>query len=416
MSTKLIFRSGLKTIGGTIAELIHNNERIIFDFGTFFDPASSDEVIPSVEGVFNDDSKYNDSIFISHLHLDHTKAMNLVNKTIPIYMSMESKEFLDDLYKIDFNGFLGEKREYTGLKDKESIDINGIKATMLKVDHDVLGSAAILFETEDLTLFYSGDIRLHGLNSKYTYDMIDYIKNLGKDIDVAIFEGVTISFIEDDFEIIPTNESSEEQLEENFAKVITEKRENDGLILANPYIMSYERVVSIFSLAKELERVVCLNSEFAYLANKYLSEEDYLIIDEDKYNIGKEIVSYEELTDSHIALFDYNSKEKYLNAIKKSNTTLLQTGGEPLGAYDPRWEVLEQFCEENKIELIAYGASGHAAPEHLLYIVEEINPNILMPLHSFKPELLKSKKENIKQILPKEDVEYIFENHKLISN
>lgn len=415
MSTKLIFRSGLKTIGGTIVELIYNNERIIFDFGTVFDPENDDEIIPRVEGVYEGDSKYNDSIFISHLHLDHTKAMNLVNSNTKVYMLNESKNFLNDLYDINFSGLMGNKREYTGLADKQSIDINGIKATMIKVDHDVLGSSAILFETEDLTLFYSGDIRLHGLNSKYTYEMIDYIKSLNKKIDVAIFEGVTISFIEDDFEIIPTDTTKEDQLEANFAKIVLEKRENDGLILANPYIMSYERVVSIFALAKELVRVVCLNSDFAYLVAKHLKEYDFVILGEDKYNLGKGVISYNELNENHIAIFDFNKRDLYIDVIKNSNTTLLQTGGEPLGAYDPRWEVLEQFCEDNSVELIPYGASGHGSPENLLYIIEEINPEILMPLHSFKPELVKSKKENIKQVLPKEDFEYIFEKHQLIN-
>lgn len=415
MSTKLIFRSGLNTIGGTIVEVINSNDRLIFDFGTVFDPANEDvELKPEVEGIYDNTSEFNDTVLISHLHLDHTKAMNLIDKNIDIYMSVDSQRFLNDLYKIDFNGFMGQRRNYKGVEFNKPFSIGNFEITFMSVDHDVIGASAILIETDDLTLFYSGDIRLHGLNSQATYNTIDYIKNLDKQIDVAIFEGVTISFIEDDYEIIPSNIVEEDGYEEDFVSVIGEQISPNNLILANPYIMSYERLKSIFSLANSLNKVVCLTDKFAYLASKYLRNYDYHILDKDSYNVGAEVIAYSELNKHHLAIFDFSNRDKYLTAINSNPTTLIQTGGEPLGAYDPNWLLLEKYCNENEIDFIYKGSSGHGAPEHILFLIEEVNPKFLIPLHSFKPELLKSKKKSIKQLLPEKDCVYEFINHTLV--
>ncbi len=417
MSTKLYFRSGLNTIGGTIVEVINNENRLIFDFGSFYDPANKDqEVIPDVSGIYDNTSKYQDHVFISHLHLDHTKAMNLINNHTNIYMLNESKEFLLDLYTIGFDGFMGEKREYTGLEEGKCIEIGNFKVTMLKVDHDVRGAAAILIESPDITLFYSGDIRLHGLNNKYTYDTIEYIKNLESRVDVAIFEGVTISFIEDDYKITPTNVCTDEQLEKNFSNQVIERLDNEEhLLLINPYIMSHERLTSIFELGTKLNKKVCLTPKFAYLASKYFSSKDFIILGDNTYGLSYETIDYKDLNTNHLAIFEFSNINLYDIAIQNNQTALIQTGGEPLGAYDPNWEKLEKYCSNNNVLFIAYGASGHASPEHLLYIIEEINPKLLIPLHSFKPELVKSSKDDIIQLLPIKDKEYEFINHKLKS-
>ncbi len=414
MSTKLIFRNGLKTIGGTIVELISNNNRLIFDFGTFYDPANNNqEIIPDIVGIYDGKSDYDDHIFISHLHLDHSKAMNLVHKDAKIYMHEHSKEMLNHLYQIEFDGFLGKQRSYIAIKDNKPLIINDFEITMMQVDHDVAGACAILFKNQDISLFYSGDIRLHGLNSEKTYQMIDFIQSLDTKIDVAIFEGVTVSFIENDYVIIPHNNCEFEQMEENFTEVIKDKVKQSNLILVNPYIMSKERLYNTLLLAKKLQKQACLTPKFAYLADKYFPKFEFKVLGDDLYNTGRDVILYDQLTTSNLAIFEYNKIEKYQNAISKHNTSLIQTGGEPLGSFDPNWQRLEEYCKKNQIEFIAYGASGHASPEHLLYIVEAINPTYLMPLHSFKPELLKSEKASIIQMLPVKDKVYEFKNHKL---
>ncbi len=402
--TKLIFRSGLRSIGGTIIELINDDKRLVFDFGTVFAPGKED-MLPNVEGIYDNTSKYDDMVLISHLHLDHTKAMNLVHKDIPVVLNEKSIEFLEDLYTLEHDIFMGKKRPYTSVKENETFNHGNFKITNMLVDHDVLGAGCFYIQTEDLNLLYTGDLRLHGLHSNRTYEMIKYLKT--QEVDVAIFEGVMVSFIDDDYKIIPTNKVDELDMEVNFHKLVESKVKEEG-ILFNPYIMGIERLYSLFDLAKRKNKEVWLTSDFAYIANKYYPEFDFKILESDKFNLNKDIVEFKDINKDVIAIFDYNQRDKYPNL---EGFALLQTGGEPLGDFDPRWNDLLKYCDEKNITLYKIGSGGHAFAENLIYILEEINPKIVMPLHSFKPELVNSDK--VKQIMVKEDEEYIFDKHNL---
>ncbi len=403
--TKLIFKSGLRTIGGTIVEVIDGNDRIIFDFGTVF---AQKEEMPQVDGVYDNSCDYNDIVLISHLHLDHSKAMNLIDPSIDIVMNEKSVEFIEDLYNIGFNGFLGEKRSYRKIRNRETIIHGKFKITNILVDHDVEGASAFVIETNDLKLFYSGDIRLHGLQSQYTYQMIDYIKAMDIPIDVAIFEGVTISFIDDEYHIVATDKVEADNLEINFSNSVTEMVKED-LILVNPYIMGIERLQSIIDLALKQNKVLCVTDDFGYLLSKHFSDVDFVVLAEDRYNLNKKVIGYDDITPDFIVFFKYASKELFKDF--SSSVALLQTGGEPLGEYDERWRELEEWCDTKGVNLYKIGVSGHAYPENLIYIIDQVNATYLMPLHSFKPELVKS--DNSIQILPEKDKEYIFINHKL---
>ncbi len=403
--TKLIFRSGLRTIGGTIVEVINEDKRIVFDFGTVFSPGNPEEM-PNVEGIFDNSSDYDDIVLMSHIHLDHSKAMNLIHPDIPLIMNEQSAEFIEDLYKLDFEDFLGEKRNYQGIKAEEPFYHGNFKITNILVDHDVLGAGCFLIETADLTLLYTGDLRIHGLHNERTFAMLDYIKD--KKIDVAIFEGVGVSFLEDDYKIIPSKDVPELQMEKNYSKLIASEVKEEG-ILINPYIMGIERLYSTLKLGQDQNKEVWLTNKFAYLANKYYPEFDFKVLENDKFNLGKEVVEYKDINKNVIAIFDYNEREKY--PIFTEKMALLQTGGEPLGDFDPRWYDLLDYATKHNMEVYKIGSGGHAFAENLIYLVEAVNPEILIPLHSFKPELVNSPK--VQQLLVEEDKEYIFKNHYL---
>ncbi|WOO87646.1 MBL fold metallo-hydrolase [Mollicutes bacterium LVI A0039] len=399
--TKLIFKSGMTTIGGTIVELISGDNRIIFDFGTVFDPSSAIELQPEVDGVYDGTSKYHDSIVISHIHLDHIKAMNLVDESIPIYMHEKSIEMLAGLKAIGFDGIMGEWRDYSPLN--EVTTIGGFTVTAIEVDHDVPGSIGLIFENEDITLAYTGDLRLHGLQPERTKKFIEVCQD--KDVDVLISEGVTISFIEDDYEIIAS--SAVETTELEFANTIIENLDADKLTLFNPYIMGMERMQTMFTVAKQLDKQIVLSPESSYFAKHILNARNCLVLGEDRFATEFQTIAISQINSDYLVQYDYQTKDAYAPLF--TNATLLQTGGEPLGDYDPRHAVLKEQCELNNVEFLELGLGGHASPENLQYIADQIKPKYTFPLHSFKPQLLTAK--GSVQILPQKGVEYHFKGH-----
>ncbi len=406
--TKLIYRSGLRSIGGTVIELIEDNHRLVFDFGTAFSGSNQQELNPQVEGIYDNTSDYDDMVLISHLHLDHTKAMNLVSSEIPVVMSKESLDFANDLYEIGFTGFLGDKREYRGVDFNITFKHGNIEITFLEVNHNVPGSSAILIRTQDLSILYSGDICLHGRNQQAMPELFKYLENI-EEIDIYISEGVSISFVEEEDHLIASKHVDDVNLESNFPNLVQKELRGEEVIYVNPYIMDMDRIKSIIDLAKLLNRELILTSPFAKLVQKYYPECSFKLLGVDEFNVGVKTIDYQQIDESMIVFFDYQDKDKYPKA---NSAAMLQVGGEPLGDFDHRWQQYQNYLKEQNYTLYKLGSGGHATPENLLYVAEKVDAKYTMPLHSFKPELLKSDKIN--QLLPIENKTYKFKQHQLI--
>ncbi len=401
--TKLIFRSGVHTIGGTVVELINEKERLIFDFGTVFDPANPEEANPRVTGIYDNTSAYNDHVFISHIHLDHIKAMNLIPSKTPIYMHSDSIKFLEILELTKFEGLKGDFRPYSPIDSQT--EIGGFTVTPFLVDHDVPGAVAFIFENDDITLVYTGDIRLHGMNPERTHKFIEACQE--RNVDVLISEGVTISFIEDDYQIIASSEVAETEM--MFGERIEGLIDASKIQFFNPYIMGTERLQTFIELGSRLNKKVALTAASSLIAKTYFNYDNLYVIGEDVYNSGYPQVSLNQISNEWLVQFDYQCLDSYLEVMKGQQ--LIQTGGEPLGDYDPRFGQLKAVLETNKTEFIVEGLGGHASPENLQYICDSIKPKYTFPLHSFKPELLTAK--NSIQIVAIEDKEYCFEKGNL---
>ncbi len=99
--TKITFHNGILTIGGTIIEIAYEDSRIFFDFGSEYDPASPHQpkdlqdlldmnLVPYLDNMFDPsielkgyeskEDKFKDTaVFLSHVHLDHSKIINYLN-------------------------------------------------------------------------------------------------------------------------------------------------------------------------------------------------------------------------------------------------------------------------------------------------------------------------------------------------
>lgn len=408
--TELYYRSGLRSIGGTIIEMIDENERLVFDFGTAFSGKSGEELNPNVQGIYDNSSKYNDLVLISHLHLDHTKAMNLIDKQIPIVMSEQSNEFINELYNIGFDQIRGQRREYQSIKYNETIKHGNFQITCLQVDHNVPGACAFLIQSPDVSVLYSGDFCLHGRNQSIMPKFLKDVKVLVGQPDVYISEGVSVSFIEADYQLKADKNVELENLELNFPKLVIDTLSDEKCWYVNPYIMDMQRIESLFDLATQVSRTMVLTPKFAKIISNIYPKYKFKVLAENREGIKHDVVSYSEIDETMIVFFDYQQKEKYPKA--NESAAMLQIGGEPLGDFDYRWDSYMSYLEEQNYTLYKIGSGGHASPENLLYIAEQINAKYTMPLHSFKPELLQG--ENINQLMPIQDKKYQFNDHELV--
>ena len=96
--TKITFHNGILTIGGTIIEVAYEDSHIFFDFGSEYNPKApvqptdlqgllDEGLVPYLNNMYDpriplkgyeskEDSSKNTAVFLSHVHLDHSKIVN----------------------------------------------------------------------------------------------------------------------------------------------------------------------------------------------------------------------------------------------------------------------------------------------------------------------------------------------------
>ena len=418
--TKITFHSGVLTIGGTIIEIAYEDSHIFFDFGSEYNPAAKvqptdlqglldENLVPYLKNIFDpkipligyeskEDNFKNTAVFLSHIHLDHSKIVNYLNPEIPLYTLEGTKSLLNTLnINNDFIFPLYEKqesntREVVGVKENEVVTVGKIKVKVMPVDHDAYGASGLVIQTPDLTIAYTGDIRLHGYREN---DTLNFCKE-SENCDVLLIEGVSVSFQDFGDPIRETEASNEPELIEKINKVVNDN--SNKQITFNYYISNIERILNII---KTNPRTVVLDAYYSYVVKEATGiQTHYYQLDDKEYGLDKNLkVDFEELL---------NDESKYfwqLNGLALEYIDKLKSGGiyihadaQPLGSFDPAYEPFIKKFGDYNIEFMHMPCSGHARPYDLIKIINLIKPKLLVPIHSYHPEKLYN--ENGERLLP----------------
>lgn len=408
--TVITFHSGILTIGGTIIEIAYKDARVFFDFGTEYRPelALKDEslstllehrLIPNLSGLYDprlvatgekeQEKNYrNTAVFLSHAHLDHSKMINYLDPAIPLYTLNETKQILHSLHrKGDFlipspfeeKNFV---REMIGLSPFDTVHVGEITVEIIPVDHDAYGAAALLIHTPEKTLAYTGDLRLHGYDRQLTET---YCKKAFH-TDLLMMEGVSISFPEREKEENQIKVTSEEQLVQAFCELVRQHPQRQ--ITFNGYPANLKRFEM---LIKHSPRKMVLEANMAALLKEVLGMDVPYY-----YSPNSPVIStlQPEIEYSYEVLCNDNTNFIWQVV---DNIENLQGGGlyihsdaQPLGDFDPQYAVFLQLLEEKQIEFVRLSLSGHAFPEDLSEIIDKIQPKLLVPIHTLKPEKLEN--------------------------
>ena len=408
--TKITFHNGILTIGGTIIEISYEDSHIFFDFGSEYDPASDvqptdlqglldEKLVPYLNNIYDPSipirgyKSYKDNfkhtaVFLSHVHLDHSKIVNYLNPSIPMYTLEGTKSLLNTLnINDDFLFSLHEKknsntRDIVGVKENETIEVGKIKVKIMPVDHDAYGACGLLIKTPDLVISYTGDIRLHGYREE---DTLNFCKE-SKNCDVLLIEGVSVSFQDFDEDISEKEISSEQQLIDKINEIV--KNNPNKQITFNYYISNIERILNII---KTNPRTVVLDAYYSYVLKEATGYESYYYqLDDKDYNLDEKYkIDFEELLNDENRFFWQLDVLAILNMDKlKKDGIYIHSNATPLGEFDPAYKPFVEMFKKHNIEFIRLSCSGHAHPYDLIKIINLIKPKLLVPIHSYHPERL----------------------------
>ncbi len=432
---KLTPYGGIDEIGGNCFLFEAENANVLFDFGRSFKnegiyyagfllPRTSQgltdflefNIIPKINGLYADDFDVNfpgdrkriQGCFLSHAHMDHYGNINLLSEDIPVYMGETAKIILTSVQETSRPRFgrpyirpPSEKRpsNVRTFRTGDTIQISGLTITPVHVDHSIPGAYAFILEDrkEDLVIGYSGDVRLHGWRQDLTADFIRIAKEKG--VQILLMEGTNI---DEDFD------QNEPQVQQDVSESIQNTK---GLAIANYTLRDIDRFRSFYIAAVENSRKLLINLKQAHLL-KLLQRDinlDIPSIDDPSievyqrpkgryYRWEQEIIQDPEI---HIINDPGFEHQKYifhcdfwnltdLIDIQPKNATYFYSHGDPFseeGIID--YNRMMEWVKAFKFDFRQFHASGHAPRKDLQHIVEEIAPEILIPIHSENPEKYK---------------------------
>lgn len=284
------------------------------------------------------------------------------------------------------------------------------------VDHSIFGASAFAFETSGGYVIYTGDLRMHGTRCDLTQKFAEEAARL-KPL-LLLTEGTHLE---------TKTPVKEEEVKSRSLEVVRSCRK---LVIADFGPRNVERLLTFLEIARECQRKLVLLDKDLYLleaihhANPHLlnpAEEPQLFLYDERKAMKKwaqeifsryqEIVTTPEEIRSHQeeyilcfsfwdmnklvdlrpdpgGMYLYSSSEAFSEEqaidIKRLREWLAHFSLKPVGVPFPSETpgALPKILEEEK----GFHASGHITGPHLLQIIEAINPQIIIPIHTQTPK------------------------------
>ncbi|MDD1770461.1 MAG: MBL fold metallo-hydrolase [Methanomassiliicoccales archaeon] len=284
-----------------------------------------------------------------------------------------------------------------------------------EVDHSIYGASALAVETSLGWVVYSGDLRTHGRFGEKTEAFVRAAKALNPRL--LIIEGTRASR-ED-------REDSEATVKET---CLGHAENEDSLVVADFSARNFERLDTFAEIAKETGRQLVILSKDAYMldalecADSVDHVKDLLVYGDLKSKrSGFESMVYERHEDILVDPSDIaKNPDQYIVSLSFYDMGKLLDIGPEGGTYI--YSSSEAYTEEQVIdfrrldswlkmfkldvkgfEIVeasgqlvpefppGYHASGHASASSLLRIIETIDPEHVMPVHTERPDFFKEK-------------------------
>ncbi len=283
----------------------------------------------------------------------------------------------------------------------------GFEITQYAVDHSICGATAYIVEG-DVTIAYTGDFRRP--NCK---EMKNFIRD-ANGVDVLIIEGTRVSKKGDE----ATDNITETDVYKNACGIVEDAK---GLVVVYLPPRNFERFDIFKKVAKMTDRELVVTPKMAYFleALRYVDDDDRLK-DVRIYRPfkGKEYM-WEQITvfqngnrDNEISRCHIKDEpEKYIMCltlyemaylldIMPENGTYIYSFSEAYNEEEElNFQVLWNWCRRFNFEVHGFSidengtvkyskglhASGHASKEDLIKVIEEIDPEHIIPVHTENP-------------------------------
>ena len=311
------------------------------------------------------------AVFITHGHLDHMGLIGMLDPTVPVHASPGTVRLLTTL-RAHGDDVAGGLPPLVPMEDGASLTWGPFTVTRYPVDHDVVGSSGYRVDTEDGVVAYTGDIRLHGRRSEESLRFADAVHGAR----ALVIEGTTLS------QGFRVGVRTEKQVDESFRKVL---RDTPGLALATMYPRNVERIAAFLDGAAAMGRRMAFTPAVAAFLSDFLGREVPAWGEE---GTAVSIDAVRDAPDRYVLVLGAADWPTMLDLPMGPGSVFIHANGEPLGPFDPTWDLLQEWLAHLHTPFWAIGTGGHATPDDLNRLVERVAPEVLFPVHSLEPDRL----------------------------
>lgn len=332
-------------------------------------------------------------LYIGHMHTDHMAVLPFAHPDLPVYMSHDSHSL--------FRGMVAgghskdTKARITACDDLGVIDFGEFTMQVVGMDHNATGVSGIVIDDGIHTIAYTGDWRRQGKHPELIERFIELCRS--QQIDVLITEGTRLT---SDPSTVP-HQMTEETLLSSFANLVSEA---EGLIYLQMSPRDLERMADMISIAAGKGKKIVMEASLAaiwHTANREglrilnghsALETQIQVIDAavtGGTTLPHEVISLEEVA---------KQKAEYVYFFKfpdLAHMIELETLGDLQGQslfiqsdYSVKIESshVAKFLEAYEITGHSLSNGGHAHPQALTDLIEQIAPKVVITLHSRYPE------------------------------
>ena len=376
---KIIVHRGTHQIGGIAVECRTDKTRILIDMG---DELSLDPDFVSVplhiSGV-TDTNGTCDAVLFTHYHGDHIGQLNRIRSDIPLYTGELEKDIM--LMTAEHSYHKNDKlcdRIKTIHTYKAGIPfmVGDIRITPYSIDHSAIDSYMFLIEGDGKRVLHTGDFRLHGFRGKGILKLLD---KLIQKVDVLLIEGTTLS------RRVDTEPMTEAELQQKVKEYIQQYK----YVFVMCASTNLDRICAMSKAVPRGKYFICdqyqkdlldlVEQRWGHYSPLYreikktvygknilskLQERGFLMMVRDNRNFRRIISEFDR--DQSIML--YSMWDGYRTKSHSTIPTFLSLAG--------RWESLH--------------TSGHASHKDIRMVIEKVNPDIIIPIHTEVPDILQT--------------------------
>ncbi|MGC8812670.1 MAG: MBL fold metallo-hydrolase RNA specificity domain-containing protein [Candidatus Aenigmatarchaeota archaeon] len=291
---------------------------------------------------------------------------------------------------------------------KSHSKFDDLEVELFPIDHSSSDAQGSIIYTSDAKIVYTGDIRFHGLKAKESIEFVEKAKGA----DILITEGTKINE-----EINFTEYDVEEKTKE-----IVEKTE--GLVLIDfssrnlEEFLIYKRIAeetgrefvtspknALFLLYRDMRNLI--KEKYPSLSSKILVFEKDISTTRTKRTISKyknvEVVEDEKIRKNpkdYIVNLSFYELDKLVDFAPPQESVLIINNPEPFDEESTLDETrIENWCNYFRLKNYRIHSSGHMGHSDLLWMIKEIKPRNILPIHSSLENALLIKErigENVK--------------------